>query len=272
MTDSSESPAPTGSPEFREALDRFADQLAGGLSAFLGAEAAMLFLGGESSPEAIEAAATLRLGRICESDSAQGAIRAVDLLLSPEAAMRLVGRLLGEPVGMTTPSDRPPTDIEARLLARLTPLARAALQASWPRADRPSLLPPDEDGAPEGASVSERALAAFRLTLGEPDQRPAAANLWLSLPSGLLPAAPAGPASEGTMLELTAELPETALSDEDLAGLQPGDLIETEAEAGGQVVLRIGGIPRFLGRLGRHNGRQAVTVIRRIEDAEDRDA
>jgi flagellar motor switch protein FliM len=55
-----------------------------------------------------------------------------------------------------------------------------------------------------------------------------------------------------------------AVSAEELARLSEGDLLVTDTPADGEVLVRIGGIPRFYARLGASNGKKAIRITRRI--------
>jgi flagellar motor switch protein FliM len=67
-------------------------------------------------------------------------------------------------------------------------------------------------------------------------------------------------------LELTAALEDIAIDERELAGLAPGDIIATEVAADGEVIVRIGGIPKFAARLGTSNGHRALTITRRLDE------
>jgi flagellar motor switch protein FliM len=56
-----------------------------------------------------------------------------------------------------------------------------------------------------------------------------------------------------------------SVTEEELAQLTEGALLVTDTPEGGEVLVRIGGIPRFYARLGASNGRKAIRITRRVE-------
>jgi flagellar motor switch protein FliM len=66
-------------------------------------------------------------------------------------------------------------------------------------------------------------------------------------------------------LELSVVVQDIAVSSEELAGIAEGDVLMTDTAEGGEVLVRIGGIPRFYARLGVSNGRKAIQITRRVE-------
>ena len=62
------------------------------------------------------------------------------------------------------------------------------------------------------------------------------------------------------IMELTVTSLETPVPAEELTALAPGDILATEIDAAQDVVVRLAGIPKFVGRLGSYEGRRAVTI------------
>ncbi|MEI7837778.1 MAG: FliM/FliN family flagellar motor C-terminal domain-containing protein [Planctomycetota bacterium] len=65
------------------------------------------------------------------------------------------------------------------------------------------------------------------------------------------------------IMELTVTSLETGVPADELTTLAPGDILATEIDAGQDVVVRLAGIPKFVGRLGAYEGRRAVTISAR---------
>jgi flagellar motor switch protein FliM len=55
------------------------------------------------------------------------------------------------------------------------------------------------------------------------------------------------------------------LSPEELARMEAGDILSTDSDADGEVIVRIDGVPRFAARLGSADGRRAITITRRLD-------
>jgi len=79
---------------------------------------------------------------------------------------------------------------------------------------------------------------------------------------------PAAPPNrpEGAGSKLSVVAPASSISPEQLAGLAAGDVLVTDVEADGEVIVRIDGEARFTGRLGTRNGKKAVVITRPLDD------
>ena len=62
-----------------------------------------------------------------------------------------------------------------------------------------------------------------------------------------------------------AAIQETGLYVHDISNLAKGDLLVTDASAGGEVIVTVNGKPRFAGQLGQYNGHRAVTITRKLD-------
>ena len=207
------------------------------------------------------------------------------LELSPAVVFPLVDRLLGGGRGAAAgdaPPDRPLTDIESRLVGRMTNLAVAALESTWE-----SLLPVQislvqTESNPQLVQVVPPnevvVLVAFELTLGE-----ARGMMNLCLPFNTLePVAGRfsgdawstyGKRSEDprekavldrgvsrARVPLDVTLATTTLTARDLAELAPGDVILTECDSREGLELRVGEKAAFRCRPGAWRGHKAVRV------------
>jgi len=79
------------------------------------------------------------------------------------------------------------------------------------------------------------------------------------------PLSAAGGSRSSGPLQLSVVVQDISLTDEEFAQLQIGDVLVTDTSEGGEVLLRIGGIPRYWAQLGASNGRKAVRITRRVE-------
>jgi flagellar motor switch protein FliM len=166
------------------------------------------------------------------------------LALSPAVALAMVERLLGSPPAADA-SSRAATSLERRVLGRLVEAAGAALESC--------LGAPAESPGP----APELTVATFT---AEFDARRGA--LRVAVPREL---APLGERQrQGAPMELTLSLPETTLAAQDAMALAPGDIVATDLPPGGEVIVRVAGIPKFAGLLCEYQGRRAVRILRRL--------
>jgi flagellar motor switch protein FliM len=193
---------------------------------------------------------------------------AICLEFSPSMAFAMIECLLG---GSPTPSavpDRPLTAAERRVLHRLADAAASCLARSWPGTPKPGLRADLKAALPPAAGGNQRVLVfTFELAVGERvgtmrlcAGKEAFGEADLPMRGGQLAAAP---------LELSAALEGITVDGRELADLAAGDIIATEISADGEVIVRIGGIPKFAARLGTSNGRKALTITRRLDQPAD---
>ena len=206
------------------------------------------------------------------------------LEFSPAVVFPLVDRLLGggKASGGDPPPDRPLTDIESRLVGRMTRLATDSLERAWATLTPLGLSVAQTESNPQLIQVVPPnevvVLVAFELTLGEArgimnlcvpfnTLEPVAAKLsgdaWSSY--GKKSADPAQTArleagvSRATV-PLGVTLAATTLTARDLAGLAPGDVILTDADSRGPLDLCVGDRPAFRCTPGALKGHKAVRV------------
>ena len=176
----------------------------------------------------------------------------------PDIAFWMIERLLGGCGQDSLPGIRPLTPIDRRLLLRVANLAACVLADATGTA---IALGAQLDQAPlPNDSGRQAAVLSFGVTAG-----PCTGSLCLLLPQEHLGALlPPQDAPAGGPLELSVSLPEIAVGQQELATLEVGDVLATEQPSDGEVIIRIGGIPKFAARLGTYEGRRAVTIVRRL--------
>ena len=183
---------------------------------------------------------------------------------------RMLGGAGGAEGGEREIPDRPLTPIERRVLGRVVDTVATCLATASPQLRRPdgqadtTAPPPDEPAAVLRLSVSMQPHAEpLRICL-----------LCRDLPGELRPAADTAgqyhaiqvPAASGeTPLELSVALDECAIDPDELAGLSRGDILVTDADADGEVIVRVAGIPKFIARLGTTEGKRVVKITRRLD-------
>jgi len=201
------------------------------------------------------------------------------LEICPELAYVMIDRLLGgSHEGAFIPA-RPLTSLERNLLRRVAALTAESLARAWPtyppalRVAEDQPAPPPEPGAIYQESVWA---ATFALKVSRYDGalRLAIPLRWVSWGSADGASKAGGgeyatqrPLTSGAQgsVELSAAVEGAAIALEDLASLAPGDVVTTDSQADGEVIVRIAGIPKFAARLGSSNGRRAITITRRIQ-------
>jgi flagellar motor switch protein FliM len=209
------------------------------------------------------------------------------LEVSPQIAFPIIDRLLGGSGKEWYVPCRACTAIERRLLHRVGEAVAEGLSRAGPDGGAESLrwrCAAEAAELPDSSQTGPVVLAKFTLSMGRQ-----AGALRLCLPRGLLarllPAAatdgppeaaarPAGTAPphgqtaarQAGPLELSVVVQDIAISREELAQIEEGDILMTDTAEGGEVLVRIGGIPRFYARLGVSNGRKAIQITRRVDE------
>jgi flagellar motor switch protein FliM len=203
--------------------------------------------------------------------------------INPAILFPIIDRLLGGGKEPGAPARRPLTEIELRLVSRITTLFLKELKLAWenvlpinPVVDRVEsnaqlvqIVPPNEVVV----------LISFELTLGE-----VRGMLNLCIPfnsiervSGKLQSnnwatyggrgggpevrQRIGRRLDGAMIELAATLAQTTITMKDLIELRVGDIITTEKDIHAPLVLSIQDVPKFHASVGKLKGRKAVQVL-----------
>jgi flagellar motor switch protein FliM len=72
------------------------------------------------------------------------------------------------------------------------------------------------------------------------------------------------PRAKGGPIELSATLNVAEIAPDQLAQLEVGDIISTDVSVDGEVIVRLAGIPKYVGQLSAVDGKKAVTITRKI--------
>ena len=185
--------------------------------------------------------------------------------ITPSIAFPILNCFLGGASDDRFIPQRPLTTIERRLLLRVVQAVLQGLLPAWPQQPAPALVPDGDTALPSTPPVGEARrvmTASFDFAL---DRQAGTLRLCLEgscLPQLCSPISAVG--QKESVLEISAALPEADLSPQELAALAPGDILMTNEPLDGEIVIRVAGIPKFIGRLGTCNGRRAVTIVRRI--------
>ena len=205
----------------------------------------------------------------------------VALHISPAILFPLIDRMLGGSGRLSGPLPRRPlTEIELRLARRIVQTAVGALQPAWreivPLVLRGERIESEADRAAIAAPAEPVIVITCEITLDESRgpvhlclpvrgieahvRRLAAAGIG----DGTAGRSEMDATADGALVELTALLAETTMTPEELLDLQPGDIITTPQSAEDPVLVTVEGLPKFHGRVGRHQGRLAVRIEERI--------
>ena len=200
----------------------------------------------------------------------------------------IIDRLLGGSSEHSPTIRRPLTEIELRLVGRITDLFLAELKHAWenvlelnPVVDRVESNPQLVQIVPPNEVV---VLISFEVTLGdvrgmanlcitfnsiERVSQQLTSNSWVAY--GKKPPTPQSIKQisgqlTGSVVEVVVELAETHIATSDLIGLRVGDVITTEKDVQSPLVLSIEGRPKFHAEPGVFRGRKAVQVSEFIGD------
>lgn len=200
----------------------------------------------------------------------------------------IIDRLLGGGSDPAPPARRPLTEIELRLVSRITDLFCKELKRAWENVleldlsiDRVESNPQLVQIVPPNEVV---VLISFEITLGdvrgmanlcitfnsiERISQQLTSNSWVAY--GRKPPTPqsiqmiSGQLT-GSVVEVVVDLAETHIATSDLINLQIGDVITTEKDIHTPLVLSIEGRPKFHADAGVFKGRKAVQVKEIISD------
>ncbi len=207
--------------------------------------------------------------------------------INPSILYPIINRLLGgsEETGMM--GRRPLTEIELRLVARITDLFLDDLKRVWDKiapldfkVERVESNPQLVQIVPPNEVV---VLISFELTLG--DMRGMmnlcipfnaleriSSNLTTNSWVGYTQVQPTEESIsqwsrnlKGAELHLVATLAQSTITTSDLLGLRVGDVIKTEQDIHKPIEVAVEGVPKFRARLGAFKGHKAIEIDSRVE-------
>jgi flagellar motor switch protein FliM len=200
----------------------------------------------------------------------------------------IIDRLLGGGSEPTPALRRPLTEIELRLVSRITDLFLAEMKHAWKnvldlnlKVDRVESNPQLVQIVPPNEVV---VLISFEITLGdvrgmanlcitynsiERISQQLTSNSWVAY--GRKPPTPQSIQQisrqlTGSVVEVVVDLAETHIATSDLIELQVGDVITTEKDVHQPLVVSIEGRPKYHAEAGVFKGRKAVQVTEIISD------
>lgn len=206
--------------------------------------------------------------------------------INPSILYPIIDRLLGGGKESGPPARRPLTEIELRLVARITGLFLNELRRAWESVLPLELSVERVESNPQLVQIVPPnevvVLISFELTIGdvrgmmnlcipfnaiERVSSKLAANTWVSY--GRAGASPGSMQQISTRLdrslvELTVTLAETTITTADLLGLRVGDIITTDHDVQTPLDVAIEGVPKFHASPGALKGHKAIQVAEPI--------
>jgi len=195
----------------------------------------------------------------------------------------IIDRLLGGGADTGTSIRRPLTEIELRLVARITDLFCKEMKHAWENVldvafsiDRVESNPQLVQIVPPNEVV---VLISFELTLGESRgmmnlcipfnsieriSTRLSSNSWVSYGKKTATTENIQRISNqlsDAVVEVVVDLAETNISTSDLIGLRVGDIIATEKDVARPLVVSIEGRPKFHAQPGAFKGRKAIQIV-----------
>ena len=208
--------------------------------------------------------------------------------INPSLLFPIIDRLLGGGNENTAPARRPLTDIELRLVSRITTLFLSELRTAWENVIELELeVDKVESNAQLVQIVSPNevvVLISFEVTIGEIRgmmnlcvpfnsieriSSKLSANSWVSYSKR-----PSTPESIQQMsnrlgrsvVEVVVEMARSRIATEELIGLRVGDVITTEKDIHHPLVIEVEGKQKFYATPGAFKGQKAVQVTESIEE------
>jgi flagellar motor switch protein FliM len=195
----------------------------------------------------------------------------------------IIDRLLGGGNDPGVPARRPLTEIELRLVSRITDLFCKEMKHAWANVLELDLSIDHVESNPQLVQIVPPnevvVLISFELTIGDARgmmnlcipfnsiERISArlsANSWVSYGKKTATAENiqriSGQLSDA-VVEVVVDLAETNISTSDLIGLRVGDIIATEKDVARPLVVSIEGRPKFHAQPGAFKGRKAIQVV-----------
>ena len=208
--------------------------------------------------------------------------------INPSILFPIIDRLLGGSTSGEAPARRPLTEIELRLVSRITTLFLQEMKHAWENVLDLELSVDRVESNPQLVQIIPAnevvVLISFELTVGETRGmanlcipfnsierigHKLSTNSWVSYSKR--------PASPETIelissriapapLEVVTELAQTHIATSDLINLRVGDIIASEKDVHEPLVVSVEGRPKFHARPGKYKGRKAIEVVAVLED------
>ena len=207
--------------------------------------------------------------------------------INPSILYPIIDRLLGGGRENSSLSRRPLTEIELRLVRRITDLFLEELHRAWENVLDLELSVVRVESNPQLVQIVPPnevvVLISFELTVGdvrgmmnlcvpfnsiERISGKLSSNSWVTY--GRRQATPESIRQisgnlQGSLLGMVVQLAETRISTRELVGLRVGDIITTEKDTRSPLVVELEGVAKFAARPGAFKGRKAIRIEEPIE-------
>lgn len=209
--------------------------------------------------------------------------------INPSILFPVIDRLLGGSASGASPPRRPLTEIELRLVSRITDLFLKEMKVAWENVVELELSVDRVESNPQLVQIIPAnevvVLVSFELIVGdtrgmvnlcipfnslEPIGNKLTSNSWasyskraptpesISTITGHISSAP---------VEMVVELAETSITTRDLIELSVGDIIASDKDIQQPLQVSIEGRPKFQAKPGVFKGRKAIEILRNVEPA-----
>jgi flagellar motor switch protein FliM len=203
--------------------------------------------------------------------------------INPSILFPIIDRLLGGSTTAAPPARRPLTEIELRLVGRITDLFLKEMQHAWENVVKLQLTVERVESNPQLVQIIPAnevvVLISFELIVGETRgminlcipfnsieriSNKLTSNSWVSYSKR-----PPTPESIRNLshrlaeapVEMVVELAQTKIATSDVIGLRIGDIIATEKDVHQPLVVSVEGRPKFHAKPGQYKGRKAIEVL-----------
>jgi flagellar motor switch protein FliM len=208
--------------------------------------------------------------------------------INPSILYPIIDRLLGGGREASPLARRPLTEIELRLVSRITGLFLEELRHAWENVLELKLEVVRVESNPQLVQIVPPnevvVLISFEVALGEVRgmmnlcipynaieriSGKLSANSWVTY--GKRQATPdtirqIGQTLRGSLVELRVRLARTTISTGQLIGLRVGDIITTEKDVRSPLLVTVEGVPKFRASPGALKGRKAIQICEVIDD------
>jgi flagellar motor switch protein FliM len=202
--------------------------------------------------------------------------------INPTVLYPIIDRLLGGGKQTGPMSRRPLTEIELRLVARITGLFTAELRKAWENVLELDIVVERVESNPQLVQIVPPnevvVLVSFELTLGEVRgmmnlcipfnsierfSSKLSANSWVGYSRGAATGqttAAIAQQLDRSQVELVVTLAESTITTADMIGLRVGDIITTDQDVNRPLEIAVSGVTKFRGKPGAYRGHTAIQV------------
>ena len=202
--------------------------------------------------------------------------------INPSILFPVIDRMLGGATNSTTPTRRPLTEIELRLVSRITGLFLQEMQHAWEHVLPLQLAVERVESNPQLVQIIPAneviVLISFELAVGdtrgmmnlcipfnsiERISTKLSSNSWVSYSKRPVTAESMqrmGNRLATAPVEVVVALAATRITTSDMLGLRVGDIIASEKDVHDSLMVYVEGKPKFLASPGKFKGRKAIQI------------